>query len=565
MSARLAQALRRVVLRGSDGQPWSQRASKPVLDVLTVLCDAALDQDLHAPVRLFVEEVARRASRKVRSTQTALAVAAELGLVWRLPEQRTEAIRRPWGCLIHPALILIASTDKKPGRRDAPKLFFPRPWTADLASFEVPEVGQESTGAECDRGALNAPKKVKKTIHSPPLARAVHGQLRLSGAGASIGWSVKEPSLGALGTQGGACGPGREAGPGRVGQVGNWVAPRPTRGPVAARAARDEGAARAEASVSPFARLVKAKPLAPDGAWAAEPAWQADAFWSWLTASLRPSGWAGAVEFLGQKRLRTGPKAGQRGAPYPVPGAKFPGPISKIQDAWPMALAGAAARRGEVVMRLLGEHPLLLVDDLRSDQLPKLLLLGPAAVLETSPDNFQASLVAPRCLTGDERAAANRALARRLGADQGATGRDQLRRVPGSMNAKPALSEPFCSRYIPGPLPGTISDELLAQLLVEGQQDRPQHAETMRSAALPDVAAMAGRRPERTNDSDEDWKLISRQLRSGIKPEAVVDQIAALADERGKWGGGARARAYAERSVDEWLRRYGAELSRRRG
>ena len=91
------------------------------------------------------------------------------------------------------------------------------------------------------------------------------------------------------------------------------------------------------------------------------------------------------------------------------------------------------------------EHPLILIDDLDKGSLA--LLPDTCAVLETSPGNFQATIIAPRPLSSVEFLLVEDALLGILGVgDRGAKGIRQLRRFPGSINNKPELSHAFLTR-----------------------------------------------------------------------------------------------------------------------
>lgn len=101
--------------------------------------------------------------------------------------------------------------------------------------------------------------------------------------------------------------------------------------------------------------------------------------------------------------------------------------------------------RGEhIYVRPSGEHACTLLDDLDTDAIRRLHSEGfaPAAVVETSPRNFQAWLrhadVLPRALS----TVGARRLAARFGGDPGAADWRHFGRMPGLSNPKPKHRRP---------------------------------------------------------------------------------------------------------------------------
>jgi hypothetical protein len=87
----------------------------------------------------------------------------------------------------------------------------------------------------------------------------------------------------------------------------------------------------------------------------------------------------------------------------------------------------------------------ILLDDLESDGVRaiKMKWRGPGAILETSPGNYQAILILSEPMDRTDRKSITGQLVTALGADDGATGSLQLHRLPGSVNYKMELDEPF--------------------------------------------------------------------------------------------------------------------------
>ena len=92
-----------------------------------------------------------------------------------------------------------------------------------------------------------------------------------------------------------------------------------------------------------------------------------------------------------------------------------------------------------IYVRPKGEHNLSLVDDLTADAVRRMKSAGfqPAAIVETSPGNFQAWLKHPRQLSRELSTAAARTLAADFGGDLGAADWRHFGRAGGFANRKP--------------------------------------------------------------------------------------------------------------------------------
>jgi hypothetical protein len=92
-----------------------------------------------------------------------------------------------------------------------------------------------------------------------------------------------------------------------------------------------------------------------------------------------------------------------------------------------------------IYVRPKGEHDLSLVDDLSADAVKRMKATGftPAAVVETSPGNFQAWLKHPRQLPRELSTMAARKLAEEFGGDRGAADWRHFGRLAGFTNRKP--------------------------------------------------------------------------------------------------------------------------------
>lgn len=92
-----------------------------------------------------------------------------------------------------------------------------------------------------------------------------------------------------------------------------------------------------------------------------------------------------------------------------------------------------------IYVRPKGEHDLSLVDDLTASAVRRMKETGftPAAIIETSPGNFQAWLKHPAILSREVSTAAARKLAEEFGGDKGAADWRHFGRLAGFTNRKP--------------------------------------------------------------------------------------------------------------------------------
>jgi hypothetical protein len=175
-------------------------------------------------------------------------------------------------------------------------------------------------------------------------------------------------------------------------------------------------------------------------------------------------------DFLGRHGIlsvrlaaQTRKKDGQRGAPL-----GFGQPGRRVAEAPPVrtgAAAGLAPKLLEYLEHMTkknlelvtsaaedsqGLSKSILIDDLDRDGvlLVKTKWRGPGVILETSPGNYQSVLILPAGLDRTDRTRITRQLVELAGGDTGAAGPNQLHRLPGSVNYKAALAEPFVTRLV---------------------------------------------------------------------------------------------------------------------
>lgn len=215
------------------------------------------------------------------------------------------------------------------------------------------------------------------------------------------------------------------------------------------------------------------------------------------------------------------------------------------------------------------EHPLLLIDDLDANTLN--LLPQACAILETSPENYQATLIAPRPLSSKEFLLVEDGLLAKLGGgDKGAKGIRQLRRFPGSINNKPSLTTAFVTRVKHVSERLTLTENELDQLIEAGANIRgldELNVKTLLTAGndsstlcnsmeeVPSMNAQSERNPAGNSDqspSGRDFGKAIELIRKGIDDSRIIQQIEISAGSRMKNGhapGHPSHLAYAQETV----------------
>jgi hypothetical protein len=182
-------------------------------------------------------------------------------------------------------------------------------------------------------------------------------------------------------------------------------------------------------------------------------------------------------------------------------------------------------RRLEGVVRAIGDHPFLLVDDLNADQAEMLSgwWPGPLMVIETSAQNFQAFLRSPGVLTHADRTKIQRLISSKFGGDLGAVNGSQLHRYPGSMNFKKGGS--WCTELTFVRRTETAAGADQISRLLAQEVDALTSTPTIRPAV---------HQPVGTDPSREAFGYACRQLKRGADHEQIAAQIATLFNTAGK-------------------------------
>jgi hypothetical protein len=289
-------------------------------------------------------------------------------------------------------------------------------------------------------------------------------------------------------------------------------------------------------------------------------------YWDWIDAGCTTMGATLPVKVVGQKRRVSD---GERGGQLPCWGginANTKNAAYQMQR----SAESAAGWKGEATFNIPQEvHPLLLVDDVSLKDLSK--LPQACAVIETSPNNFQATVIAPRLLTMQERKFAQFALIQLVDGDPGANSSNQLRRFPGSLNNKPSLDKVFISRVHYLSAGHTLSVDELQHLIglgktlakssseeasVNGQITSVPSAPSMSVHSDQTTGELVSDRAKKSNSdqsaSGQDFRIACVGLKRGVTESSVISAIAARAGQRKKNGkpfGDPAHSTYAEKTV----------------
>lgn len=213
-----------------------------------------------------------------------------------------------------------------------------------------------------------------------------------------------------------------------------------------------------------------------------------------------------------------------------------------------------AAVAEEVVFQVVGaEHHLLLIDDVPKHMLDT--LPPQAIVLETSPDTYQVTLIAHRALNKEDRKAAQRALVWQFQGDPGALASNQLRRLPGSLNNKPKLSEAFVTRIdrLPSEANAVLSATEIDCLIHRGQRTLDSRKQTKPNSDANANAMTTDASPEEkgadNSESVQEFRWVREQLRRGTDKDKLRVQLAKKAHARGKRNSYAESLEYADMTI----------------
>ena len=578
----LKQALQRfrVMVVDKDGESKERCLPLGVRTVLAELGLAAVRDKEHLPILITTRELARRTGHDDvagRATRRGLQEAERLGLIRRGSSVGQLGAHAALPTLLHPAW-LAAGGAKKPW--DGGSILVPREWDEvdpdqppkQLVTWPVKTTGpvkkagrkgsEERDHYPSGLGAPLSPAPTKVV----PASAADHGRLRERSRRSRVGAHPAGPVI----PSGASARGGSDDD--ELFEVDNMNQDMDQE-MASSAAAR----ARSLAALAGFSSRRRAAGLAV-------PAVEVevdDRYWTWLAASAAAAGWAdkqvaawagsagGELEFVLQRRGR---RSGQRAGTFMEERVA----LSAAASGAVAVLARAHTARGmiEPAFRPLGEHPLLLIDDLKPADLTLFDGWRGVAIVETSPGNLQASIMAPRVLLTREVLAAQRELSSRCGLTMASVEPNKLRRFTGSTNYKSGLPEPFVTRLFREPIDGTVSDEHLADLLAAhvAEVAAAMAGGILKTAATASVSKPAlaagepasvkkrGRVGGGTDDSGsgQDWAclMIKTSRVGGRDRDRLVAELVVLCEARkrqGKAGTDADHIRYAEYTVDKAL------------
>jgi hypothetical protein len=214
-----------------------------------------------------------------------------------------------------------------------------------------------------------------------------------------------------------------------------------------------------------------------------------------------------------------------------------------------------------VYVRPKGEHNLSLVDDLSAAAVREMKATGfqPAAIVETSPGNLQASLKHPRALPRDVSTAAARALAGNFGGDIGAADWRHFGRLSGFANREPKYRRedglsPFVHLREASGLAYTEGDRFLASIEArlreasrERERSRPQSPMDRRTAHMRNIESFRQNPTYGGDGTRIDLAYSIYALSHGLTPEAV--EAALRSRSLAHKGSEKRQAEYVERTI----------------
>ncbi len=184
------------------------------------------------------------------------------------------------------------------------------------------------------------------------------------------------------------------------------------------------------------------------------------------------------------------------------------------------------ARGNDIYIRPAGDHGFVLVDDLSSEALARMQQEGyaPAAVIETSPGNYQAWLrLSPQPLPADLRTHAARGMAKRYGADMNSADARHFGRLAGFTNQKPQHTRAGRQPYVLArACPGTVAlaaSAYLGKVMQSLEQDAAELELRKRLDAIESI------RPVSAADPVQEYRRQAKRLLAQYGAEADLSRV----------------------------------------
>jgi hypothetical protein len=197
----------------------------------------------------------------------------------------------------------------------------------------------------------------------------------------------------------------------------------------------------------------------------------------------------------------------------------------------------------DIYIRPAGEHGLVLVDDLNPQALERMKADGlvPAAIIETSPGNYQAWVkLSDKPLSADVRRVAAKMLAKEYGGDPNSADSRHFGRLAGFTNQKPKYARDGRQPYVLAhDCPGVVAGAASAYLeCVEQQLQQEQEKQKKRELQEAPVASVASSRDliaeyrlqadylmkkygSKVDLSRVDWMIATSLARSGVSVQDI--------------------------------------------
>lgn len=186
------------------------------------------------------------------------------------------------------------------------------------------------------------------------------------------------------------------------------------------------------------------------------------------------------------------------------------------------------------------DHPCVLLDDLTPETARKVVKKYRSIIAETSTNNFQAWIITNRPLAEDERHQAQAALAGLVSADPGSTSGEHFGRIPGYKNQKPGRAG-FWIKVQGMNVDGPALD-VSKWLTPKGRGVEP----SPQGGRVPSTACTGS---GTSDESAAEYRFALARLAAGGAVEAITENIAARALERGKRRTKGGAYMYALKTV----------------
>ena len=215
------------------------------------------------------------------------------------------------------------------------------------------------------------------------------------------------------------------------------------------------------------------------------------------------------------------------------------------------------SQNGSIYFRPAEGSPLILLDDLNEGDSLKIAQRYSSLIINTSPGKYQAWIMTDQGLSFDERHLIQMAIIERLNggpqnrADAGASNGNQIGRVPGFHNRKPAYAENPPAVQIIGE-PFKSSRKLNAAEHLNNPSPRPA------GGAVPSRAA--ARDKTNSGESEREFGFAINSLRRGKSPEFIMNNLIRRNENMGRRQGH-DAERYARLTIYNAARELGVEIS----